>query len=70
MIDLIETNRLKRVIRTSDQRHCQTNYGRRLLSAACLFQAATYVAGATLFLIVKPNKGWAIGAGSASERMS
>jgi len=29
-----------------------------------------YVAGATLLLIVQPNNGWAIGAGSASECMS
>jgi hypothetical protein len=58
VIDLIETIGLREfvvncyknrphcgkvVIKTSDQRHCQTNYG-RLLGAACLFQAATYPA--------------------------
>ena len=60
MIDLIETNRLKRVvvklflkigrivvksIKTSELRHCQTNYA-RLPGAACLLQAATYAARA------------------------
>jgi hypothetical protein len=60
VIDLIETNRLKRVvvklfikigrivvksIKMSDLRHCQPNYG-RLPGAACLLQAATYAARA------------------------
>jgi hypothetical protein len=60
-IDLIETTGLREllsncyrnmthcrkvVIKTSDQRHCQTNDG-RLLGAACLFQTATYAAEGT-----------------------
>jgi hypothetical protein len=60
VIDLIETIGLREcvvncykngphcgkvVIKRSDQRHCQTNYG-RLLGAARLFQATTYAARA------------------------
>jgi hypothetical protein len=68
VIDLIETNRLKRVvvklflkigpivvksIKTSELLHCQANYA-RLPSAACLLQAATYAARARHSYRFKP----------------